>query len=360
MDIYLNVPFRIDPKSGEVFTIIPLDVNRASNYILLSYAYAKKGGPGKKLKATTKIYLNIIPVRTPLANLNNAEVIHGYIEENMEGPLNVSVPLPRTKKSAGVRVFIPTAEPAFATSIFRVDAYTGVVSTIETLDREERDHYELLVRIVHKGKTIDTRYIVHVLDVNDNPPRFYHHVANFYVYENTDCALPLNATDDDIGENAVVSYRIAWGGSRYFQIEPKRGVLTNIRNIDYERTTRIELVVHAYSGNLFSYTQVVVYIRDLNDNPPILHDFQVFYNGMPEALSGADVVQVPAHDIDVTGELTYGLIPGDDGEDEHSILVMDPKTGMISLNSDFLELEGQPLRTTVTVWVTGKKEKVNQ
>ncbi len=334
-------------------TIFPLDVNRAGQYVLLSYAYARKGR--KKLKATCRMFLNVIPVRTPIANLQNAETIHGYIFENIEGPVNASVPIPKTKKG-GLRVFIPTTEPAFAAAIFSVDGQTGELRAIEPLDREERDVYELLVRIVQKEKNTDYRYIVHVLDLNDNPPRFYHHVANFYVYENTDVRLPLNATDEDVGENAIVTYRIAWGGSRYFDIDSHKGVLYNVRQIDYERTTRIELIVHAFSGNLFSYTQVVVHVRDMNDNPPILRDFQVFYNGLPESMSGAEVVQVPAHDIDVTGDLTYGLVPGP-GQ-LNNILVVDEKTGIIRVDPNLVP-DTEVVKSTVTVWVTGKYKLAN-
>ena len=342
------MPFRIDPKTGEIATIFPLDVNRAGKYILLSYAYASKGR--RKLKATSRIFLDIIPVRTPISNLQNAETMHGYIMENVEGPLNVSVPVPKTKRGA-IRVFIPVSTPAFATELFHADPQTGEVSTLEPLDREERDEYELLVRIVQKDENVDIRYIVHVLDENDNPPRFHHQVANFYVYENLDCRLPLNATDDDLGENAIVSYRIAWGGSRYFEIDAHKGVLYNVRQIDYERVTRIQLVVHAFSGNLFSYTQVIVHVRDMNDNAPILRDFKVFYNGLQDSMSGADVVQVPAHDIDVTGDLTYGLVPGP-GSNDNNILVVDEKTGMIRVDPN-LAPDGN-VKETVTVWVTGK------
>lgn len=57
-------------------------------------------------------------------------------------------------------------------SKFAIDQNTGVVILVKTLDFEEATEYELLIHISDSMYHTEGTLIVHVLDVNDNPPVF--------------------------------------------------------------------------------------------------------------------------------------------------------------------------------------------
>lgn len=55
---------------------------------------------------------------------------------------------------------------------FAIDRNTGVVVLVETLDFEEATKYELQIQISDLLHQTEGTLIVHVLDINDNPPVF--------------------------------------------------------------------------------------------------------------------------------------------------------------------------------------------
>lgn len=55
---------------------------------------------------------------------------------------------------------------------FAIDRNTGVVVLVKTLDFEEATEYELHIQISDLVHHTEGTLIVHVLDVNDNPPVF--------------------------------------------------------------------------------------------------------------------------------------------------------------------------------------------
>ncbi|KAA0187706.1 hypothetical protein HAZT_HAZT002488 [Hyalella azteca] len=67
---------------------------------------------------------------------------------------------------------------------FSLDETTGHLSLRETLDRETKDLYELVVRASDAVQHTDTTVYIQVTDTNDNPPQFYEHAYSFDVPEN--------------------------------------------------------------------------------------------------------------------------------------------------------------------------------
>lgn len=90
------------------------------------------------------------------------------------------------------------------------------------LDRELQDRYILLIKATEEcSKAFPTqsffdtdddtqlKVIIQVLDVNDNPPKFIHKVFTGGVSTATSFGtkfMHVKAEDQDIGENAIVSY----------------------------------------------------------------------------------------------------------------------------------------------------------
>jgi len=95
---------------------------------------------------------------------------------------------------------------------------TGVITTLERLDREVAARHELTLMVRDRGTPLPrrsyARVLVNVVDVNDHAPEF---LASEYVGRVYATSLPgtsvaqLTAVDRDHAHNAVVTYSIVSG-----------------------------------------------------------------------------------------------------------------------------------------------------
>ncbi|VDM28669.1 unnamed protein product [Toxocara canis] len=70
-------------------------------------------------------------------------------------------------------------------NIFRLDAKTGVLTVVASLDKEAQDRYEFDVRAIDGGgKSTKTRVTVEVANENDNEPQFESNIYRLKVVEN--------------------------------------------------------------------------------------------------------------------------------------------------------------------------------
>ena len=160
------------------------------------------------------------------------------------------------------------------TTMFNVDAQTGDITTAARLDREKKDRYTLYIVAKDHGSPPNDNIvtvIIHVLDENDNPPRFLNN--SFFV--NVQEKLPVGtvvtsvtAKDIDAGNNGEVRYTIDQGNSgSVFQINATSGVITLQKQLDFERKNKYLLRVVARDQGLnsrSSFLFVTVYVLDSN------------------------------------------------------------------------------------------------
>ncbi|EDO48479.1 predicted protein [Nematostella vectensis] len=97
---------------------------------------------------------------------------------------------------------------------FFISAQSGnIYTTPENLDRETEDFFNLTVTAMDEGgRTGELTILVFLLDMNDNRPRFTQSVYYVNITETTGHVMAgVSATDQDLGSNAVISYRILGG-----------------------------------------------------------------------------------------------------------------------------------------------------
>lgn len=210
----------------------------------------------------------------------------------------------------------------------------GKLMTIEGLDREERASYKLSVIAEYTNGLVDTAgiYQIEVIvdDLNDNPPKFDRTSYIGVISENAPLGseIMLNdlivVNDADAGENADFQLSILGDGSRAFTIERREGInersnastsgfsdgildeysnlvdinlqlmMLNSRetlpnqthyvvkfsgptHLDRERKNFYKLRLSAKdSGNLIAEADLMVFVTDVNDNPPIFAKLAVF------------------------------------------------------------------------------------
>lgn len=104
------------------------------------------------------------------------------------------------------------------------------MTLVKPLDRETQSRYNLSVRAIDQGTpqlSSEVALVVHVLDINDNPPEF---ASKYYATTISEVAsvgtdiVHILATSKDIGINADISYSIVGGNEHQkFEIHPKTG-----------------------------------------------------------------------------------------------------------------------------------------
>ncbi|XP_051504307.1 cadherin-23 [Myxocyprinus asiaticus] len=231
---------------------------------------------------------------------------------------------------------------------FSVGFRTGVVQTVVSLDRETQSSYRLVIEAIDNGpaggrRTGTATVYVEVLDVNDNRPIFLQNSYETSVLENIHVGtsiLQVQATDADAGENGRVLYRILSGNNGQFNIDRLSGLISRgDRALDRETRSSHVLEVEAYNsdqGSMRSSVRVIVYVEDVNDEPPVFTQSQYNRLGLRETAGiGTSVVVVRATDPDTGdgGAVAYALVSGSDRKFD-----VDISTGLVT-TVDYLDYE---------------------
>ncbi|KAK2141621.1 hypothetical protein LSH36_1067g00036 [Paralvinella palmiformis] len=142
--------------------------------------------------------------------------------------------------------------------LFQIDHNTGMIFTRRELDRELRDLYHLIA--VAQSNTVprksDTAQVdIHITDRNDNQPQItFPKYGNETIYLSN--AVPtgytvttVEATDPDFGSNAELVYSISQGNENgEFTIRPSAGdILVNKPLADYDNVV-FKLVIMVQDG----------------------------------------------------------------------------------------------------------------
>ena len=132
------------------------------------------------------------------------------LSENIEEIVtvgNVSASFP---DGISMRLFYKV-EPTAARSKFTVDSDTGEIRALVSLDREASETETFTVTAVgemDQRLTSNATVVIKVLDQNDQRPQFSQSHYSFMITTGTRVAGKINATDNDIGDNSVVTFAI--------------------------------------------------------------------------------------------------------------------------------------------------------
>uniref|UniRef100_A0A9J7XP70 Protocadherin-16 n=1 Tax=Cyprinus carpio carpio TaxID=630221 RepID=A0A9J7XP70_CYPCA len=234
----------------------------------------------------------------------------------------ISVSDPDYGEYSNVNVSLEGGDGKFA--LTTKDSIIYLIYVDQTLDREERDSYELRVMATDSGTPplrAESSFTIHVTDVNDNPPLFdqqaYKQTIPEVVYPGS-FVLQVTARDKDQGPNGDVRYSILPDKkthASWFIIDPVTGIITTTTKLDYETDPKPSIKVVATDGGqppLSSTALVEIDLQDSNDNEPVFGSS--FYNvSIKENTSaGTCFLEVKAGDADggSFGAITYSIGSG--------------------------------------------------
>ncbi|KAG8142795.1 hypothetical protein E2320_005992 [Naja naja] len=357
-----NIPqFRIDPDTGTITTLMELDYEDQASYTLAITAQ-DNGIPQKS--DTTYVEILILDANDNAPRFLRDRYLGSVFEDV---PLSTSV----LQVSAVDRDSGPNGRLTYTflggddgDGDFYIETTSGVIRTLRKLDRENVAVYSLRAFAVDKGSpplnaSVDIQ--VTVLDINDNPPVFEQDEFDIFVEENSpvgSIVARISAVDPDEGTNAQIMYQIVEGNiPEVFQLDLLNGDLTALMDLDYESQTEYVIVVQATSAPLVSRATVHIRLLDQNDNPPVLHDFQILFNNYvtnkSNSFPSGVIGKIPAHDPDVSDQLDYTFVQGN----ELNLLVLDSATGELKLSRDLDN--NRPLEAIMKVSVSGKTGSIH-
>ncbi|XP_049536500.1 protein dachsous [Anopheles darlingi] len=275
-DEHVSEIFGIFPNSGWIYLRTRLDREVKERYNI-TVIVSDNGVP--TLTATAHVLVTILD-----ANDNSpsfAKTLYEFeIEENMRRGTAIGMVV-ATDADAGINAVVRYSLIPSNTS-FQINPVSGEITTRESLDREAKASYDLVVEARDQGTPYrSTRVSVHVqvLDVNDNAPDIVDPQEDVVsVREEQPIGtevVKVRAIDRDHGRNATISYSILKGrdsdGYGIFSIDPLTGVIRTKTSLDHEEKTIYRLAVAATDNGLPSKQTVRllrIEVLDLNDNRP--------------------------------------------------------------------------------------------
>ncbi|CDQ71804.1 unnamed protein product [Oncorhynchus mykiss] len=351
-----NVPqFKINPDTGAITTQIEIDYEDQASYTLA--VIARDNGIPQKSDTT---YVEIIVLD---ANDNAPQFLRDIYQGTVfeDAPVYTSIlQISASDRDSGSngRLSYTFQGGDDGEGDFFIEPYSGIIRTARKLDRENVPVYNLKAFAVDKGfpplkASMDVQ--VSVLDINDNAPVFEKDELYVYVVENSpvgSIVARITATDPDKGTNAQILFQIVEGNvPEVFQLDIFNGDLIALTDLDYESKIEYTIIVQATSAPLVSRAIVHICLLDVNDNDPVLHDFEIIFNNYVTNRSNsfpAGVIgKVPAQDPDVSDNLQYNFVEGN----ELSLLILNKDNGDMRLSRDLDN--NRPLEATMKISVTG-------
>ncbi|OQV21497.1 Cadherin-related tumor suppressor [Hypsibius exemplaris] len=297
--------FQIDQATGQIFTAAALDYERQTSYELTVLVEDSS----KNDTAVVSVYLQNVDDERPRFP---TEEYHVQVMENWGGgPTTKTRLLQVHAVDADVPPFNEVryrVKSGDGGSAFEVDEVTGWISLRQTLDREERDVYQVEIEARNAGiSTTDTSgsaareaasvlVVISVVDENDNAPVFTSK-AVYHVKENSSNGTlvgDLVAVDRDL--NATLRYVILTPAP--FAVNSRTGKITTVGALDMKHAFEYHLVVQVDDGLHFVRTNVTVRLDDVDNHAPVFRPDSVT-RYIPDSVSaGHFVVQAFAADAD--------------------------------------------------------------
>lgn len=237
---------------------------------------------------------------------------------------------------------------------FEIDHKSGVISTNDTLDREEWEIYYLII-MAQDSSTTDPRtatanLTIIVEDENDNTPTFDHLVYETYISDKTatgDFVFGAKANDNDIGSNKKIVYDLKGEHEHLFTINKDTGVIKakeNLMNYKEKISTTFNLMIIATdTGQLprQSTAELVLIPKSVKNFPKFTVTNKLSFTFSEDTPEGVLVTRLSASSSKKgpSGLLQYGIAGGNIDD----ALRIESISGEVYVTGKGLDYETMPL-----------------
>eukprot|EP00731_Ephydatia_muelleri_P030787 Em0022g301a len=289
--------FQIDPATGDIITLAPLDYEVSPAYLFPVFA-ADNGVPPLTGSALVRVYVINVNDNPPVFS---AVIYNGTVPENA----------------------------AVGTVVLQVQGHRrGRVLVSRALVNLTSFHFELNVTAfdgLHYGFAT---VVVDLSPVNARSPVFLQQSWTGQVVDRSPPGIPVltvTAYDPDRGSFGIISYA---SSSSVFPVDPVTGVVSTNGTIDRLTTPVISFVVFAQDGGGRTGASIVTLtVLSINVHPPTFDSFDYIANVRDQAEPGTPIFTVHATDPDLgsNGTVSYSFCPP-----VYPDFVIDLLTGLIS------------------------------
>ncbi|XP_052863308.1 cadherin-23 [Anopheles cruzii] len=305
--------FSIDPESGVLRVAGPLDREDTDRYMMAveawdNYPYGYLNGESRNAFKHILVHVsdendNVPVIQKPTTGCSMITEYH-----------NVNEPIAKLRATDADDPTTPNGQISFdindVSGIFYIQQTAAQSAEIYARGPLKNlcGNYSLDVIVSDLGavpnSARDTIEIC-VADFNDHAPVFVVPSGNttVKVFENTTVGKPffqVHAYDEDVGENAIVRYRLrmdSTGIYKKFSIDRETGELSVASPLDRETQMIYDLRIEAYDQGvptpLSSTVDLIVYVRDVNDNQPQFLLKEISLNFTEHTTPGAERIRLP-------------------------------------------------------------------
>lgn len=328
--------FSIDPALGDLQLTRALDFGSVSEYMLMVRA-SDSGNP--PLASSLPVHIMVTMADNAPPRFLKTELAAEMLENQPMGTFVAHVEA-RSTSSIFFELIAGNTDDTFL-----INPSTGVILTKNSLDYEKTKLYNLTVEATNMAGAKGRCYvIVHVLDRNDNPPRFLQAAYSGFLLESAligslvltedNTPLVIKATDPDFELNALLSYEIVEALPRkYFHIDSSTGAIRTIMTLDHETYPAFTFHVRVSDVgkprlSAEAAAKVVITVQDVNDCAPVFDALEYNSTLLLPTYPGVAVLQPHADDRDARSTLRYDLIDGNVG----GAFRVDATSGLLSVH----------------------------
>jgi protocadherin Fat 1/2/3 len=328
--------FAIEPDLGTLTVLRSLDMRVQPEYMLVVKATDHGLVP---LSATVPVHVLLTMADSAAPRFQQERYATEVYEDLPRGHFVILVAA--RSQSALFYEIVAGNEQA----VFQINPSTGIISTQQGLDFERQRFYNLTVQAANNMVAAKAQVFVdiHILDINDNPPRFE---RNFFqgnisesapvgslVLVNNSSPLVVRATDRDSGLNSLLLYEILEEqASQFFTIDSSTGALRTISGLDFETQPVFEFNVRVSDMGVprlsaETTARVKIFLQDQNDSPPVFE--QRVYEEVLLLPTYTNVTVTRLHAVDPDLGLETALRYSIAGGNEEGIFGIHPLTGLV-------------------------------
>ncbi|KAL5011917.1 hypothetical protein ScPMuIL_010468 [Solemya velum] len=312
--------FAINRTTGEVRVIGDLMYKSTKNYRIIVEASDRADNP---LMSQTEVLVKVLDSNNNAPNISIDIFKNGQISEYANiGAVVALVRVLDADSGINGRAKCQISSNKFSLQYLDMNEYKVTVS--ESLNREIADTHQVEIFCYDLGipsLNHTKRFMVTVLDENDNAPRFYQQNYHVRISENNEINAPLlkvQATDYDLAgsKNAEIIYFLDIPTLHDLHIDSSTGLVTVGSVLDRESISdsKFEFKVFAHDDgsptSLTGSAMVYVTVLDINDKAPEFQNTSYLLE-IAENSENFTVGSVFAKDFDAgqNGTVSYFMSP---------------------------------------------------
>ncbi|KAJ8894246.1 hypothetical protein PR048_006858 [Dryococelus australis] len=314
--------FEINPQTGAVRQTHSVDTSVTKKFEII--IKAEEVSEMRRF-TTAKLFVTVKPVDSHPPEIK-ASAVDGFVDEN--APIDTKV-VDANGKPIMLNVSDPDLGPddpkpnysfELTTTFFRIDSNGTLLVNEKNLDRDPPSPGKFRFQVVARespgtAASAPLSLAVTLNDVNDNAPKI-HMIPPVQIPagEGRRPIVKIEATDDDLGANAEITYSIyhvSNNGIQKFKIDPKTGVIEAIGKLNAGEQYSI-FIRAADTGGMSSQNVVeVTVVPGPNTRSPVFQQ-TVYQLEVSEGVSiNSTIATITAVDPE-NDPVTYSIVSGND------------------------------------------------